>query len=797
MNDYQNEISRTPPQGAKTPDFTDGEPILYAYNCALLECDCGDCFIYTAVNLDTEKSATISKRKTPLAPKDIERTVERIRSSGIAGAARLEADRPYGARIAYEKCREILCAVFEDILPQYGYTIREEQLALAGEILENIRDRKAFLAEAEVGIGKTIAYIVAAVLAKRGRLNDFWNKSLYPQMAYVDMAQMPIVIATASIALQEAIVKDYIPEISRVLLEHGIIREPLTAALRKGREHFLCDRYLRSHFRNEHDGRMKAILEDLITNSAEIDLAEINGLTPHVKRQISVPDRCSNRCPRRASCRYLRFVREARNPAIDIQVTNHNYLIADALHRSSGKRPLLPNYQIAVIDEGHKFLSAARSMYGTEFSSDAAPSMHKFLKSVRFSAKTAGQAIAKFAKKLCSESNRLFRGFAENLPADAEDDPERYCAEIDREAARHLRNIRDIADRLHEWLESEQVDDKHLYKKHQLLWEINQIRERASVFVFHKEHVCWLEQPAEGVFTLCSIPKDLDKRLYSDFWSKGIPATLASATLSASGDFSHIKRVLGLDEIENRIAETSKPSPFNYRANAMLYISEATPFPDGKNGGYVASIANEIENLARASRGHSIALFTSYDTLGRIYAALSERGFPFPLMRLERGSTAVIERFKQTRGAVLFATGAIWEGINIPGDALSMLIIVKLPFQAPDPIGEYEQTLYRDTAEYKKRVLVPEMLIKLKQGFGRLIRTETDTGVVAILDCRANSKGAYRERVLEVLPDCCVTDSIDEVGEFFRAKKPSEYFDNDTNDTFSALGKRPGKGGGI
>ena len=427
---------------------------------------------------------------------------------------------------------------------------------------------------------------------------------------------------------------------------------------------------------------------------------------------------------------------------------------------SPAPTPLLPNYQTVIIDEAHKFLSAARSMYGTELSSDAATSMLQYLETLQFSVKSAGLPMRVTAKKFFDKSRRLFRRFAEALPKDAEDDAERYCAEIDKDATRHLRNIRGIADKLYEQLASEPVVERHTYRKQQLLWEINQIRERAAVFALHREHICWLEQPSDGEFCLCSIPKDLDKRLYADFWSKGIPTVLTSGTLSAGGDFAHIKRTLGLDKLGGRIAETSKPSPFNHRDNALLYISEATPFPDGKNRDYIASITNEIERLIRASHGHSAVLFTPYDTMGRVHAALSNRNLPFPLMRLERGSSAAIERFKQSNGGVLFASGALWEGIDIPGDVLSMLIIVKLPFQVPDPIGEYERTLYKDMFEYKSRVVVPKMLIKLKQGFGRLIRAETDTGIVAILDSRVNKNGAYRERVLDSLPDCRVTNGI-------------------------------------
>jgi len=776
MLSLQNEISRTPPRGAPSLRTSGGEPILYAFGCALLENNIGDYFAYKIVNLDTNKSVTLARRSTPIAPKEIEKVAERIRASSVAGAARCEADRPYESRITFEKCREILHAVFRDILPEYGYAIRREQIALADSILKTISDRKTALAEAEVGTGKTLAYLAAAILAKRGRLNDYWNKSFYPGMGYADMAHMPIVIATSSIALQKAIVKDYVPELSRILLENGIIKTPLTAALRKGREHYVCDRFLRSHFDNENDEAMKKILAGLLKPSSAIDLAETSGLTNHVKRQISVPSRCPEHCPCRDSCRFQRFMRGAMDPAIDIQVTNHNYLIADALNRASGKRPLLPNYQVVIVDEAHKLLSAARSMYGTDLSSDAVPSMIEYLKTLRFAAKSAAQSIAATAKKLHDESRRLFRELSENLTAGAEDDAERHGAEIGAAAAKHFRNIYAIAERLHGQIESATAIERHAYRKMQVLWEIDNIRESAAVFAKHVEHVCWLEQPSDGELSLRSIPKDLDQRLYDDFWSKGIPTVLTSGTLSAGGDFAYIKRTLGLDVLKNRITETSKPSPFNHRDNALLYVSETTPFPDGRDGEYIASVTDEIERLIRASHGHAAVLFTSYDAMGRVYAALSSRNLPYPLMRLERGSSAAIERFKQYGGGVLFASGALWEGIDIPGDALSMLIVVKLPFQVPDPIGEYEQTLYKDISEYKSRVVVPEMLIKLKQGFGRLIRSETDSGVVALLDCRASRSGAYRGRVLAALPDCRVTSEIGDVESFISERKPPEYF---------------------
>ena len=777
MTNLKNQISRTIPQDAKMRQFTGGEPILYAFGCALLENYLGDYFLYTIVNLQTNKSVKLGRRKTPIAPKEIEKTVVRIRDSGIAGAARFEANRPYGKSILLKNCREILNETFKSILPEYGYTVRKEQISLAHTVLETIQERKTILAEAEVGTGKTLAYLVPAIIAKRGRLNDFWNRSFYPDMSYKDMANMPIVIATSSIALQTALVTDYIPELSRIMLEGGIIKEPLTAVLRKGREHYICDRNLESHYGHEHDSGMKKILAGLLKPLASIDLAETDGLTPHAKRQISVPPRCDAYCSHRSSCRYLDYVNKAMDPKTDIQVVNHNFLIADAMRRADGKQPMIPNYQAIIVDEAHKLLPSARTMYGAELSSDAAQLMLEYIDELDYNAKSAGTAIRKAAKKLYDESRRLFRGFAENiLEYNTEDDAERLPAEIGKVAARHLRNMRDITDDLYMQLSSEPATQRNEYRKSQLLWEVNKIRESTAVLASHKGLVLWLERTADDGLTLHAIPKGLDSKLYSDFWSKGIPAVLTSGTLSAGGDFSHIMRTLGLERLGNRITETSKPSPFNHRENALMYISEGIPFPDNNDQGYIEAITDEVERLIIAANGHTAVLFTSYNVMGRVHAALSAKGLPYPLMRLERGSLSAIEKFKQSNNGILFASGALWEGIDIPGDTLSMLIIVKLPFAVPDPISQYEQTLYKNMSEYKDRVVVPEMLIKLKQGFGRLIRTITDSGVVAILDSRINSGGAYRKRVLDALPCCHVTAKIADVVRFYRDKKSPEYF---------------------
>jgi len=233
-----------------------------------------------------------------------------------------------------------------------------------------------------------------------------------------------------------------------------------------------------------------------------------------------------------------------------------------------------------------------------------------------------------------------------------------------------------------------------------------------------------------------------------------------------------LKQSLGLDNQNLRLTEVTHSSPFNYRDNCLLYLTENVP--DYRKDGYISKLTDEIERLISASHGHAAILFTSYRSMRVVHGRLKRL---MPHMKdfvLERSTSTAIERFKESGNGVLFACGSMWEGIDCPGDILSLLVIVKLPFAQPDAIGEYEQTRYPNFGAYFNSVLMPDMLIKAKQGQGRGFRTEKDTCVVAICDCRANI--LYREQLLAAFPPCRVTNCISDVVEFYSNKKSPEYF---------------------
>ncbi|MDR1689178.1 MAG: ATP-dependent DNA helicase [Clostridiales bacterium] len=761
-------------------------PLFMAHGCVLVEIHSEGQFTYRAENFTTGKNIILGHRPNRLPEAYFHEIAERM-GRCAAGSAWLSVDADDSALFSRKRLQEIMEVIFQRILPLHGFIPREKQLELAREILSSLCNLDISLAEAEVGTGKTLAYLIPAVIAWRSRINSRKINTRLP-----DGRQTPVVIATSSIALQRAIEQDYVPALSDILLKHGVIKTPLVCVLRKGKGHYLCERRF-YHFLLYADKKIKKLLAPL-EHGDFIDLAAARNLTPYIKRAICVDKHCNKDCPKYLACRYMRHISEAKRGGYDFQVCNHNYLLADVLRRTRGQSPLIPDYQAVIIDEAHKFLDAARSMYGCTLSfldlSDVISKINEF--TYHKGVPTAD--IRRKLPKIATKAGMLFQFLNKEVPfTDDEDEiSERHPTKIRERAEKLIRSLVGHLDALADMLEERHAIVRYETEKKEAARTLNHIAQSLRMFIRHKELVYWLEAPdvedAAGETPrdipfpiLQGIPKDLGKFLFNDLWNKKIPFVLTSGTLSAAGCFEHIKRKTGLDLLpDGWLTETTKPSPFNYKENALIYISENTPFPDNKNHAYIDAVTEETARLIDASNGHAAVLFTSYKAMDMVYERISVRNLPYPLFRLDRGGSAAIEQFKSSGNGVLFASGALWEGIDIPGDILSMLVIVRLPFAVPDPVSEWERTLYPNLKDYIVKIVVPEMLIKLKQGFGRLIRVETDTGVVAILDCRAGKLGAYRRRILAALPSCRVTSQINEVRQFLRDKKLPVFFINTT-----------------
>lgn len=731
-------------------------------NCALVEGFTGKNHSYKAINVYTLESKHLFYRPLPITTDRYNQVAEKMLQLPINYLPDTSL-----LNTKSERAKILLFGIFTEILPQYGYLMRENQLGLSLEMLRGLLEGKVALCEAEVGTGKTHAYIIAVTVH-----NLFSEK------------KMPTIISTSTIALQKALTEEYIPQISEILLKHRIIDKPLSFVVRKGRSHYVCDARLRTYWssiknlnRTEDRILLNTLMELTDAEKEKIDLDSYN-LSRYVKDRICVTSKCNDQCPGFARCRFMRFRKACLSTAYDFQIANHNFVMANVLNIKSGRKRLLPIYQAVIFDEAHKIADTARQMYGNFISDLEVPGLIAYIAPHKLKDKKSRLILTGHCDHILKYHQGIFSELAKNNLADSmAKDGSRYRADFSPECKTAIKFLIKQLEALAGLFIKN--DNKLLNSKFRnIRHSCNTIVQKLKTFLKTDEIICWLELQKVGGYCLCSIPKDLNKLLYKDLWDNGIPCILTSGTLSVGGCFSHIKQSTGIDLLPlSRIVETSKPSPFDYKQNTLLYIPENIPFPDIRDEAYITAVVKEVETLIKLSCGHTLILFTSYWLMERVYNAVRLKVYEYPLFIMGKGRLDAISEYKASGNGVLFASDSCGEGIDIVGDVLSTLIIVKLPFAVPDPISEYEQTLYGSLREYLDSVNTPNMLIKLKQYAGRLIRSESDTGVMVILDSRVNRRGKYRSAVLEALFDTTVTNNIHDVWNFIVNRKSEEYFE--------------------
>lgn len=291
--------------------------------------------------------------------------------------------------------------------------------------------------------------------------------------------------------------------------------------------------------------------------------------------------------------------------------------------------------------------------------------------------------------------------------------------------------------------------------------------------------VFYTAEDEDGGTMLCAAVSDLTVQLRSTLWNEFQSIVLASGTLAAGGSFQHYKEAAGLTK-DYRVTESISPSPFDYRRNCLLYLPQFPPRQ--KDSIYYDKLTEAIVLLLKAACGHALVLFTSYAAMSAVKERLTQENLPWPIFTLGRTILHITEQFKARPGSILLAAGAAWEGFDFPGDCVSLLVIPRLPFAHPDALTEKLKESYPDLYSFIRAVNVPEMQIKLKQGFGRAIRTETDTCVIAILDEQAVPEGRYFHDVLSSLPEMRITRKFQDVEDFIRSVKEPAYFQESKND---------------
>lgn len=644
----------------------------------------------------------------------------------------------------YEKAHRQAEQIFREVFPARGMAVREGQIHLCHTMLDALFGRDVALCDAGVGLGKTYAYLVACVL---------W------QLQRPRPMQRPVVISTASITLQNAILEEYIPFLSESLIQSGYIQDPICAVLRKGKERFACDRRLllrqkQIGIRGERFRRRAAALR--AANQC-LDLDLLPGISRHDRRLICVPERCGRSCILHSDCRYRQYLKDSNGASVTIQVCNHNYLLADAAHRQNGWKPLLKDYQALVIDEAHKLPETVRQMNTRRIRSS---DLLHFEKILTTSHCTLG------AQKLRGARMAFLTALA---PAENDSEREKSFCLTDEQSA----SLQHLDKAIQEILKLENREVPPVLSN-----KLSDTQELIHLFLrSDTAFVCYVEYHQENgalAIDLCAVPFDLPQCVYDALWREQKPAILTSGTLATGEDFSHAEQQFGLDR-GTSLRTLRISSPFQYDKNCLLYFPE----PYKKKASHKQNtdcVAHQIQELVNIANGHTLVLFTSYDQMGRVYEKLKDK-FPVPVLQAQRNPQVYLERFKQLPNAVLFASGACWEGVDFPGDIVSLLIIVKLPFQVPNPLGEAMRKQYGNLHNYIRAEVVPEMQIKLRQGFGRAIRTETDSCVVAILDPRAAPGKRYHQAVLDALPEMPISDKLTDIQRFLQSKKNPSYFE--------------------
>ncbi len=624
------------------------------------------------------------------------------------------------------------------------YRVRSQQLEMANRVSEAIRDNAVLVCEAGTGTGKTFAYLVPALLSAGKVILSTGTKTLQDQLYHRDL---PTVRAALNL--------------------------PVTTALLKGRANYVCHYHLE---RNLAEGALpsRELVADLqrivrfarVTRSGDkSELADVPEESPAWSLATSTRENCLGQsCPRFRDC----FVMAARRDALaaDLLVVNHHLFFADVMLKDEGMAELLPACNTVIFDEAHQLPETATLFFGETLStgqvielardvrteaishSKDVPDPPRLAAALDKAARDLRLALPNEAARFSAASLRRKRGFSDALAA-LDSALRSVCAALDALAerseglARCSERARTAQALLERWRDDSRAD-----------------------------LVRWVEVFSHSLrlnATPLSIAEIFRRQL------EGHPRAwiFASATLAVAGDFSHYRGEMGLDNARSACWD----SPFDYAAQALLYVPKKLPDPNSDE--HTRAVVAASLPVIRASGGRAFLLFTTLRAMRLAHELLREefrrQALGFPLMLQGEGSRSeLLERFRRLGNAVLLGSASFWEGVDVRGDALSLVVIDKLPFAPPDDpvLAARLESLAREGGSPFLDYQLPQAVISLKQGAGRLIRDETDRGVLVICDPRLFSK-PYGRRILASLPPMRLARDLDKVLSFVAAGQKS------------------------
>lgn len=620
-----------------------------------------------------------------------------------------------------------------------GFRTRSQQMEMAQAIADTIAQHQVLVAEAGTGTGKTLAYLVPALLAG-GK----------------------VIISTGTKTLQDQLFKRDIPNVRAAL------KVPVTIALLKGRANYICHYHLERSLQDTH---MSFINREEIHYLQQIEsyahiskngdksgLSEVPENAAIWQQVTSTRDSClGSECPSYKKC----FVMEARKQAsqADVVVVNHHLFFADVMLRDEGLSELLPACNTVIFDEAHQLPETASLFFGESISTS------QLLDLARDSKVEAIQSAGDF--KGLPDAIAAMEKAARDLRLTIAEENTRFSLAVITQNTNFsiaLDNLLEKLIVLTQLLESQAERSEGLENcwqranNHSLL--IKRWRDEAET----QGYVRWIEvynQALQLNATPLSIAEIFQRQMASSLraW------IFTSATLSVKNNFTHYTDEMGLNGAQTACWE----SPFNFAEQALLYVPIGMPEPHHKT--YTDYVVQAALPVLRASRGRAFFLCTSLRAMQRVYELLlSVEQFDFPLLLQGQGSRSyMLERFRELDNAILIGSQSFWEGVDVRGETLSLVIIDKLPFAPPDdPVlsARIEKINHEGRNAFMEYQL-PRAVINLKQGAGRLIRDEGDRGVLMICDPRLITK-AYGKQIWQSLPPMRRTRELTEVEDFFK-----------------------------
>ncbi len=616
-----------------------------------------------------------------------------------------------------------------------GYEFRRAQLEMAEMIDEAFQKHQHTLIEAGTGTGKTLAYLIPAIRSGRR-----------------------VVISTATKSLQEQLFQKDIP----FLRKH--FAPDLKVALMKGRNNFVCRQKVQLManqpvLRGMDEIDWFAQIRDWEKLTETGDRAELDFLPDDAElwnRIDARKDACTGqKCPQFQQC-FLTAMRQRAQEA-DVIIVNHHLFFADLALRQDDFGSILPEYAAVIFDEAHEIEDVASDYFGRAISSYKFDELSRDAEQTLRMVNAGTAATRRPLAQIRERAHAFFEAFPEREG--------RFPFEPAERAAFLERN-REPYDGLATALKRLETELSALSSKPE---EVLNIARRAAelrrelAFLLESEekgYVYWFERRGKGVY-LVATPIDVSEILRERLFEQFDTIVLTSATLAVGGRFDYVKQRLGISGSREEVL----PQEFDYRSQALLYIPKA--LPDVRHANFSAGAAEEIAQILKLTRGRAFCLFTSYAQMREVHERLAGM-IPYPLLLQGTAPrSALLDRFRATPGAVLLATASFWQGVDVPGSQLSCVIIDRLPFAVPsDPIvAARVRALQEDGQNPFAEYQVPKAVLSLKQGFGRLIRSRSDRGVLAILDNRIQ-RMQYGRIFLESLPEYTVTQDLAEVARF-------------------------------